>query len=96
MTNITITPTPVLLDHPGMITLTALGKELRISPELKADTLRGEITRAALQLADEFTCGNMIGIGEGREFCNPPARFLKKYTSGPISRMVPADFCTAC
>ena len=46
----------------------------------KADSLAGEIIRAVSRIGGRFfNNGDRIGIGYGKETCNPAARFLKKH-----------------
>lgn len=47
----------------------------------KADSLAGELVRATCRIGyRHFNDGDHIGIGYGKETCNPAARFLLKYT----------------
>ena len=59
--------------------LNALFEEL-VPASGKADSLAGELVRAASRIGYRFcNDGDHIGIGYGRETCNPAARFLKKH-----------------
>ena len=54
--------------------------------EGKADTLAGEIVRAISRIGYRFyNDGDQIGIGYGKETCNPAARFLIKKTPREIA-----------
>lgn len=59
--------------------------------EGKADTLAGEIVRAISRIGYRFyNDGDQIGMGYGKQTCNPPARFLVSATSTAIGDMVRA------
>ncbi len=48
-----------------------------VPAEGKAESLAGEIVRATMRIAYRFSNdGDMIGVGYGKETCNPAARFL--------------------
>ncbi len=48
----------------------------------KADSLAGELVRATCRIGYRyFNDGDHIGIGYGKETCNPAARFLLKHFS---------------
>lgn len=47
----------------------------------KADSLAGELVRATCRIGYRYmNDGDHIGIGYGKETCNPAARFLLKHT----------------
>ena len=53
--------------------------------EGKADTLAGEIVRAISRIGYRFyNDGDQVGVGYGKQTCNPPARFLVSATSTAI------------
>ena len=57
----------------------------------KADSLAGEIIRAVSRIGGRFfNDGDRIGIGYGKETCNPAARFLKKHGDKRIGAYVTA------
>ena len=57
----------------------------------KADSVAGELVRAASRIGYRFfNDGDRIGLGYGRETCNPAARFLKKHGNKRISAFVSA------
>ena len=59
--------------------------------EGKADTLAGEIIRAISRIGYRFyNDGDQVGMGYGKQTCNPPARFLASTTSAAIGDMVRA------
>ena len=65
-----MTPTEARLD--------ALFEEL-LPGEGKAETVAGEIVRAVEHIAYRYdNDGDRIGIGYGREICNPAARYLSE------------------
>lgn len=56
--------------------LDALFKEL-VPPSGKAESLAGEIVRAMMRISyRNWNDGDHVGIGYGKETCNPAARFL--------------------
>lgn len=60
--------------------INSLFEEL-VPPIGKADSLAGEIIRATCRIGYRyFNDGDYIGIGYGKETCNPAARFLLKQT----------------
>ena len=60
-----------------------------VPAEGKADSLAGEMVRAISKIGYRFfNDGDQIGIGYGRETCNPPARFLKNRGDERISTYV--------
>ena len=59
--------------------------------EGKADTLAGEIVRAISRIGNRFyNDGDQVGVGYGKQTCNPPARFLASETNTAIGDMVRA------
>ena len=59
--------------------------------EGKADTLAGEIVRAISRIGYRFyNDGDQVGVGYGKQTCNPPARFLASMTSTGIADTVRA------
>ena len=59
--------------------------------EGKADTLAGEIVRAISRIGYRFyNDGDQVGVGYGKQTCNPPARFLASATSAAIGDLVRA------
>lgn len=76
---------PVLIDR-----VNALFKAL-VPLEGKADSMAGEIIRAIAQIGYRYyNDGDQVGIGYGRETCNPPARFLARHTTAAIADLIPA------
>ena len=61
-------------------------------PEVgKADSLAGELVRAASRIAYRFfNDGDRIGLGYGRETCNPAARFLQERGDRKIAACINA------
>lgn len=50
-----------------------------------ADTVAGEIIRATCRIGYRFTNdGDQIGIGYGKETCNPAARYLQEWTDDSV------------
>ena len=59
--------------------------------EGKADTLAGEIVRAISRIGYRFyNDGDQVGVGYGKQTCNPPARFLASATSTAIGDLIRA------
>ena len=59
--------------------------------EGKADTLAGEIVRAISRIGYRFyNDGDQVGVGYGKQTCNPPARFLASATNTAIADIVRA------
>ena len=59
--------------------------------EGKADSLAGEIARAISRIGYRFyNDGDQVGVGYGKQTCNPPARFLASATSAAIGDLVRA------
>lgn len=57
----------------------------------KADSLAGEIIRAVMRIEyRRWNDGDHIGVGYGKETCNPAARFLQKKASPEIGAIVTA------
>lgn len=57
----------------------------------KADSLAGEIIRAVSRIGGRFfNDGDRIGIGYGKETCNPAARFLAKHGNKKIAAYIKA------
>lgn len=55
----------------------------------KADTVAGEIIRAISRIGYRFyNDGDQIGIGYGKETCNPAARYLMEYTDKEIDAVI--------
>lgn len=55
----------------------------------KADSLAGEIIRAICRIGYRFTNdGDCLGIGYGKETCNPAGRFLEENTNEEIAGIV--------
>ena len=55
----------------------------------KADTLAGELTRAATRIDYRFfNDGDRIGLGYGLETCNPAAYFLMKFADEATAALV--------
>lgn len=62
-----------------------------VPPSGKADSLAGEIVRATMRISyRNFNDGDRIGVGYGRETCNPPARFLLMKAPPEITGLVRA------
>lgn len=70
-----------------------LFKEL-VPPVGKADSLAGEIIRAAVRIGYRFfNDGDQLGIGYGKETCNSAGRFLIQRTNDMIADIVCDMFC---
>ncbi len=68
--------------------INALFEEL-VPPMGKADSLAGELVRATCRIGYRyFNDGDHIGIGYGKETCNPSARFLLKHTGAEGSTWI--------
>lgn len=62
-----------------------------VPPSGKADTVAGEIVRAAMRIGyRNFNDGDHIGVGYGRETCNPAARYLMEQ-AGKVVEQIIAD-----
>lgn len=70
--------------------LNALFEEL-VPASGKADTVAGEIVRAIARIAyRNYNDGDHVGVGYGRETCNPAARYLMKNTDIDVAEAVSA------
>ena len=70
--------------------LNALFEEL-VPESGKADTVAGEVVRAIARLAyRNYNDGDHVGVGYGRETCNPAARYLMKNTDIDVTEAVSA------
>ena len=68
----------------------ALFSEL-VPPTGPAETWAGEVVRAICRIGYRwYNDGDQIGIGYGKETCNPAARFLKLYTNKQVRKAVDA------
>lgn len=68
--------------------INALFEEL-VPPSGKAETVAGEIIRAICRIGyRNFNDGDHLGIGYGRETCNPAGRYLAAKCSPEIARLV--------
>lgn len=57
----------------------------------KSDSMAGELVRATARIGHRFyNDGDCIGVGYGRETCNPAARFLGKHGNSKIAAYVKA------
>ena len=57
----------------------------------KADTVAGEIVRAVERIIyRNWNDGDHIGVGYGRETCNPAARYLSKVCGGEVAACIGA------
>ncbi|MCD7902663.1 MAG: hypothetical protein LUF91_02635 [Oscillospiraceae bacterium] len=64
--------------------INALFEEL-VPPSGKADTVAGEIIRAVTRIGyRNYNDGDHIGVGYGRQTCNPAARFLMATCGGDV------------
>ena len=55
----------------------------------KADTVAGEIIRAVSRISYRYySDGDRIGIGYGKETCNPAARYLIKHGGDEVAVIV--------
>ena len=75
--------------------MTAVEKRLHdlfeelVPVEGKADTVAGEIVRAANRIAyRNYNDGDHIGVGYGKETCNPAARFLMAYAGAEVRKTI--------
>lgn len=60
-----------------------------VPPSGKADTVAGEIVRAACRIGyRSFNDGDHIGVGYGRETCNPAARYLMEQAGGMVEKII--------
>ncbi len=68
--------------------INALFEEL-VPASGKADTVAGEIIRAISRIGyRNYNDGDHLGVGYGRETCNPAGRFLAAKCSPEIARLV--------
>ena len=57
----------------------------------KAESMAGELVRATARIGHRFfNDGDWIGVGYGRETCNPAARFLAKHGNKKIAAYIKA------
>ena len=60
-----------------------------VPAEGKADTVAGEIVRAINWIAyRNGNDGDRIGVGYGKETCNPPARYLQTVGSVTMRKLI--------
>ena len=60
-----------------------------VPPSGKADTVAGEIVRAAIRIGyRNFNDGDHIGVGYGRETCNPAARYLMERAGEDVEDII--------
>lgn len=60
-----------------------------VPPSGKADTVAGEIIRAISRIGYRyFNDGDRIGIGYGRETCNPAARYLLTVCNDEVKKII--------
>ena len=53
----------------------------------KADTVAGEIIRAVSRIGyRNYNDGDHVGVGYGKETCNPAARYLSKKCGGEVEK----------
>lgn len=63
-----------------------------VPPSGKADTVAGEIVRAAMRIGyRNFNDGDHIGVGYGRETCNPAARYLMERAGDVVEQIIAND-----
>lgn len=63
----------------------------------KADTVAGEIVRAISRIGyRNYNDGDHIGVGYGRETCNPAARYLMKFGDNKINDAIDAIWGVEC
>lgn len=75
---------------PNIDKLNALS-EVLVPASGKSDSLAGELVRATERIGYRFfNDGDQIGIGYGKETCNPAARFLIKKAPKEIADLVAA------
>lgn len=68
--------------------INALFEEL-VPASGKADTVAGEIVRAITRIGyRNYNDGDHIGVGYGRETCNPAARYLMKKADADVAQAV--------
>ena len=70
--------------------LNGLFEEL-VPPSGKADTLAGEIVRAICRIGyRSYNDGDHLGVGYGKQTCNPAGRFLAKKCDDRVAECVGA------
>lgn len=75
--------------------INALFEEL-VPSSGKAETVAGEIIRAVSRIGyRNFNDGDHIGVGYGRETCNPAARYLAQKVGGRVERAI-SDMWGVC
>ncbi len=63
-----------------------------VPPDGQADTVAGEIVRAACRIGyRSFNDGDHIGVGYGRETCNPAARYLMEHAGKEVEKIIAND-----
>lgn len=68
--------------------INALFEEL-VPASGKADTVAGEIVRAITRIGyRNYNDGDHVGVGYGRETCNPAARYLMKKADADVAQAV--------
>lgn len=77
--------------------INALFEEL-VPSSGKADTVAGEIVRAVCRIGYRwYNDGDMVGVGYGKETCNPAARYLAEKCRGKVERAISdmwgLDYC---
>ena len=60
-----------------------------VPPSGKADTVAGEIVRAAMRIGyRKFNDGDHIGVSYGKETCNPAARYLMERAGEDVEDII--------
>lgn len=60
-----------------------------VSPSGKADTVAGEIIRAVSRICyRNYNDGDHIGVGYGKETCNPAARYLMAKAGEKVEKII--------
>ena len=60
-----------------------------VPPSGKADTVAGEIVRAAMRIGyRKFNDGDHIGVSYGKETCNPAARYLMERAGDVVKQII--------
>ena len=63
-----------------------------VPPSGKADTVAGEIVRAAMRIGyRKFNDGDHIGVSYGKETCNPAARYLMERAGDVVKQIIAND-----
>ena len=76
--------------------LNALFEEL-VPASGKAKTVAGEIVRAISRIAyRNYNDGDHIGVGYGKETCNPPARYLDEHCDRAVSEAIYSAWGIEC